>query len=117
MSSLHPALARQRNRKESILAGLDTGIYWAFEPNGNDIVHSLPFDPLKDRELRKRLFFANEAYVFSHTLEEQIGGQLRAGFTLREILEDTDDDTAFGENNIPTAILTRSVKQRGGAQS
>ena len=48
--------------------------------------------------------------MFSHTLEEQIGGQLRAGFVLRDILEDTDDSGKFAENYIPTAILTRSVK-------
>ena len=94
----------------TFLAGLDMGVFWAFEPDGNGIVHSLPYNPLKDRELRKQLFFENEAYVFSHTLEEQIGGQLRAGFVLKEILEDADDDGEFGKNNIPTSILTRSVK-------
>lgn len=41
------------------------------------LAHKLPFNPMNDRELRKKLFFENEAYVFSHTLEEQIGGQLR----------------------------------------
>ena len=96
----------------TFLAGLDTGIYWAFEPDGNGIIHSLPHNPMKDRDLRKELFFQNEAYVFSHTLEEQIGGQLRAGFVLKEILEDTHEGDKFGENNIPTSILTRSVKPK-----
>ena len=95
----------------TFLAGLDTGIVWAFEPDGGGLVHKLPFNPMKDRELRKELFLENEAYVFSHTLEEQIGGQLRAGFVLKEILEDVDDDGKLGEYNIPTSILTRAVKR------
>lgn len=93
----------------AFLAGLDTGILWAFEPGGV-LAHKLPFNPMKDRELRKKLFLENEAYVFSHTLEEQIGGQLRAGFALADILEDVDDDK-LGEYNIPTSILTRAVKR------
>ncbi len=94
----------------TFLAGLDTGILWAFESDGR-LMHKLPFNPMKDRELRKKLFLENEAYVFSHTLEEQIGGQLRAGFTLVDILEDVDDDDKLGEYNIPTSILTRAVKR------
>ena len=94
----------------TFLAGLDTGIVWAFDADGG-LAHKLPFNPMKDRELRKELFFENEAYVFSHTLEEQICGQLRAGFVLVDILEDVDDDDKLGEYNIPTSILTRAVKR------
>lgn len=94
----------------TFLAGLDTGILWAFEDDGR-LAYKLPFNPMKDRELRKKLFLENEAYVFSHTLEEQIGGQLRAGFTLMDILEDVDDDDKLGEYNIPTSILTRAMKR------
>lgn len=97
----------------TFLAGLDTGIIWAFEPDGSGISHSLPYNPNRDRELRKELFLHNKPYVFSHTLEDQIGGQLRAGFVLKEILEDADEDDKFGENNIPTSILTRSEKPCG----
>ena len=50
------------------------------------------------------------ALVFSHTLEEQIGGQLKAGFLLKDILEDTNEAGPFFEYNIPTFILTRAVK-------
>ena len=94
----------------TFLAGLDTGIIWALEPDG-ELSHKLPLNLMKDRELRKKLFLENEAYVFSHTLEDQIGGQLRAGFALVDILEDVDDDDRLGEYNIPTSILTRAVKR------
>ena len=45
---------------------------------------------------------------FSHTIEEQIGGQLKAGFILEDLYEDTDDD-GIGKY-IPNFIATRAVK-------
>ena len=59
---------------------------------------------------RKELFFENEAYVFSHTLEEQIGGQLEAGFTLLALYEDTNGTGRLHEMNIPTFLAMRSQK-------
>ncbi|GHN47241.1 hypothetical protein ME799_08470 [Lactobacillus delbrueckii] len=47
---------------------------------------------------------------FSHTLDEQIGGQLEAGFTLTNLYEDTNGEGRLHELNIPTFIATRSVK-------
>lgn len=92
------------------LAGLDTGIFWAFESDGNGLAHRLPFDPLEDEALRAELLREDMSLIFSHTLEEQIGGQLRAGFLLRELLEDTNEAGAFYDYNVPTFILTRAVK-------
>lgn len=47
---------------------------------------------------------------FSHTLEEQIGGQLKAGFTLTDLYEDTNGAGYLHEMNIPSFIATRAVK-------
>ena len=47
---------------------------------------------------------------FSHSLEEQIGGQLEAGFMLTDLYEDTNGEGRLHELNIPTFIATRSVK-------
>lgn len=92
------------------LAGLDTGVYWAFDEDGNGLLHRLPFNPLKEEALREELLRADMALVFSHTLEEQIGGQLRAGFVLCDLLEDTNGSGAFHDYNVPTFMLTRAVK-------
>ena len=94
----------------SFLAGLDTGIYWAFNEDGNGLAHRLPFDPLADDAIRQELIENDMALVFSHTLEEQIGGQLKAGFLLRELLEDTNEAGPFFDYNVPTFILTRATK-------
>ncbi|MBR3196570.1 MAG: class I SAM-dependent methyltransferase [Clostridia bacterium] len=94
----------------TFLAGLDTGIYWAFAQDGNGLIHRLPFNPLKDESLRRELEEEDMSLVFSHTMEEQIGGQLKAGFILRDLLEDTNEAGAFFDYNVPTFILTRAVK-------
>ena len=94
----------------TFLAGLDTGIYWAFREDGNGLVNRLPFNPLKNEEVRKRLLEEDMSFVFSHTLEEQIGGQLKVGFILKDLLEDTNEAGPFYEYNVPTFILTRATK-------
>ena len=94
----------------SFLAGLDTGVYWAFREDGTGLAHRLPFNPLKDEDVRRQLMEADMSLVFSHTLEEQIGGQLKAGFILRELLEDTNEAGPFYDYNVPTFMLTRATR-------
>lgn len=77
-----------------LLAGFDNGMNFLFDDIENEpliLRHKLPFDPLamSDEEFaRMRDNF--EGIQFSHSLEEQIGGQLEAGFTLRALYEDRD---------------------------
>ena len=52
----------------------------------------------------------NEGVQFSHTLEEQVGGRLAAGFRLTELYEDTNGSGRLHEMNIPCFIATRAVK-------
>lgn len=99
----------------TFLAGLDTGIYWAFWGEEAALCRRLPFNPLRDEELRRKLMEEDMSLVFSHTLEEQIGGQLRAGFILRDLLEDTNEAGPFYDYNVPTFILTRAIKPETGS--
>lgn len=48
---------------------------------------------------------------FSHSLEEQIGGQLEAGFRLLDLYEDTNGEGRLHDLGIPTFIAMRSVKE------
>jgi hypothetical protein len=52
----------------------------------------------------------DDGVEFSHTLEEQIGGQLEAGFILKEIYEDTNDEGRLHELNIPSFFATLAIK-------
>ena len=47
---------------------------------------------------------------FSHTLEEQIGGQLRAGFIIRDLYEDTNSSGNLHEKNIPSFVAVLAEK-------
>jgi len=47
---------------------------------------------------------------FSHTTEEQIGGQLKAGFILTDLFSDTNGEGRLHEMNIETYFATRALK-------
>lgn len=93
-----------------LIAGLDIGINFIFDENEKEIVNTLPFNPLKNPDQMRQLQEADDGVQFSHTLEEQIDGQLRVGFTLTNLYEDTNGSGNLHEHNIPTFIATRSVK-------
>ena len=58
---------------------------------------------------RDRYIQSGEPIEFSHTLDEQIGGQLEAGFVLTGLYEDSDPDVVVGRY-FPDIIATRAVK-------
>jgi SAM-dependent methyltransferase len=93
-----------------LLAGVDNGMNYVCDENDPlRIVNKLPYNPLKDPELYKKCVEESGGSLqFSHTLEEQIGGQLKAGFTLTDLYEDTDNCT-LGEY-VPLFIATRAEK-------
>lgn len=93
-----------------LLCGLDNGINFILDSTQTSIVNKLPFNPLKDEVLYERSVRNNEGIQFSHTAEEQIGGQLRAGFRLTDLYEDTDREGFLHDYNIPQYLATLSVK-------
>ena len=94
-----------------LLSGLDNGINFLFaDENKRDQLCTFPFDPVANPDQRAQLEAENGGMQFSHTLEEQIGGQLEAGFTLTHVYEDTDGEGVFHEHNIPTYWVTRAVR-------
>ena len=95
----------------SLLAGLDNGINFLFAgENDREIVNSLPFNPLKNPEQLRQLQEDDCGIQFSHSLDEQIGGQLRAGFRLKALYEDTNADGYLREHNVPCFLATWAVK-------
>lgn len=94
----------------AFLGGYDIGINYVFDENEERVVTSLPFNPLKDKALYDECVSTDSGIQFSHTIEEQIRGQLRAGFCLSDIYEDTNGVGNLHEHNIPSFVATRSVK-------
>lgn len=93
-----------------LMAGLDNGINFLFDEDEKEIKYKLPFNPLKDEYLLKKLMQNNDGIQFSHTAEEQIRGQLKAGFKLIDIYEDTNGYGLLHQYNIATFWATLSKK-------
>ena len=94
-----------------LLAGLDNGINFIFDDEEEKLMNKLPFNPLKDKELYEKSLKNDWGIQFSHTIEEQIGGQLQAGFILTDIFEDINGQGRLHDFNVPTFYATRAVKK------
>jgi hypothetical protein len=101
-----------------LLAGFMNPFVYLFEDDAEDqadlvVRHALPFaDVDRPPEELQRLIARDHTVEFSHSLETQIGGQLKAGFVLTHLFEDTDRGT--GETGrsryFPTSVATRALK-------
>ena len=111
IDSLFKEIYRVLKPNGIFIAGLENEIYWTTNPRTHKMQYSLPINPLKDKKLAKRLRKKEFAFQFSHTTSEQLNGQLKAGFIIKEVYEDTEDGF-FSEHNIPTFLATLSVKQK-----
>lgn len=61
-----------------------------------EIKHPLPYNSCHEEQ--KGLEITTEGgYQFSHTLDTQIGGQLRAGFLLKDFYEDNEEDNRLSK--------------------
>ena len=92
------------------LGGYDIGINYVFDLDESRLENRLPYNPLKDETLYQESLRLNEGIQFSHTLEEQIGGQLEAGFRLTHLYEDTNGSGPLHDHGVPTFIATRCIK-------
>ena len=100
----------------SLLAGFTNPALYIFDLNKMDagelvVQHSLPYSDiacLSESDL-KDLISKELPLEFSHTLEEQIGGQIAAGFALTGFYEDADPETLLSRY-LPTYIATRAEK-------
>lgn len=93
-----------------LISGTDHIINYIVDENEREIINSLPFDPVANEEHRRQLERDDSGMQFSHTIEEQINGQLEAGFILRCLYEDTNGEGRLHEMNIPTFLAMLSVK-------
>lgn len=110
VKSIWKECARILKKGGILLSGLDIGINYIFDEEEKYIINTLPFNPLKNPEHRRQMEEGDYGIQFSHSLEEQIGGQLEAGLSLTHLYEDTNGEGNLHDHNIPTYIATRSIK-------
>ncbi len=109
---------RVLRRGGALIAGMTNPIVYIFDWDMLDrgtleVKHSLPYSDLKSLsdEEKKRFIEQGEPFEFSHTLEEQIGGQLEAGFLLAGFYEDAESpEEMILAGYMPTFFATRAIK-------
>ena len=94
----------------TLLSGVDHYINYIVDNEEREIINRLPFDPVANADQRAQLEADDAGMQFSHTLEEQITGQLEAGFLLLDLYEDTNGEGRLHELNIPTFLAMRAWK-------
>jgi SAM-dependent methyltransferase len=99
-----------------LLAGFTNPVLFVFDDAESEqgrlvARHKIPYSDvtsLTEAE-RRRYTDKNEPLVYGHTLEDQIGGQLNAGFVLTGMYEDVNPEHPLAKL-LPTSIATRAAK-------
>ena len=86
------------------LAALDAGEFV--------VRHRIPYSTLDLPDAERRQAYADGPIEYSHSLTEQIGGQLAAGFTLTHLVEAPHHAEATARY-MPGYIATRGIRPRG----
>jgi SAM-dependent methyltransferase len=101
-----------------LLAGFTNPVEYLFDAaayaRGELVVrHAIPYSDVTDAtpEERAQREAAGEPLSFGHTLEDQVGGQLDAGFVLTAMFEDRWAESLLGRL-MATFIATRAVRPR-----
>jgi SAM-dependent methyltransferase len=94
-----------------LLTGFDTIINFIVDGDEREIVWSMPFDPLDNPAQRAFLEEDDAGLQFGHSLDEMLGGLLRAGFSIEDLYEDTNGEGRLHEMRIPTYLAVRAVKR------
>ena len=99
-----------------LLAGFVNPLFYVFdyEKMNNEVYEPKYTLPYSDKEQLDASQLAtmienSEALEFGHTLESQIDGQLKAGFVLSALYEDTFPGMALSKY-LPLMMATRAVK-------
>jgi ubiquinone/menaquinone biosynthesis C-methylase UbiE len=101
----------------ALLAGFLNHVVYVFDLELADdtgevrVRYSLPYSDATSRteEELGRQMERREPLEFSHTLEEQIGGQIEAGFVISGFYEDRHRDDPIAAH-MPTFVATRAIK-------
>jgi SAM-dependent methyltransferase len=101
----------------ALLAGFMNPVHYIFNFDLMDnqgqleVRYSIPYSDLTslDEERRQKYLAEGAPLEFGHSLDDQIGGQLAAGFWLAGFYEDNDPELLLSKY-IPSYIATRAIK-------
>ena len=103
----------------TLLSGFTNPVLYIFDFDLMDekgifeVKHAIPYSDLTSISEEKRQEYIDEGWPleFGHTLEDQIGGQIEAGFVITGFYEDIFPGEPIADL-IPTFAATRAVKQQ-----
>ncbi|MBN1150464.1 class I SAM-dependent methyltransferase [candidate division WOR-3 bacterium] len=108
---------RVLKRNGILLSGFANPLVYLFdsekmEQDVLEVKHKIPYSSAQELtdEEKKIYFEKGYALEFSHTLDDQIGGQIKAGFVVNGFYEDYHNEGILSKF-IPSYIATRAVKQ------
>ena len=117
IESLWEECARVIKSDGVLMVGFIKEEMFMFEPDyqNEDFLisrHTLPFNPLTDlsEEELKQKCDEHRPIAFSHTLTEQIGGIIKAGFTITDIYEDCDG-YGLHDKYMNSYVAIRAIKK------
>ncbi len=95
-----------------LMTGLINPIIFQLDDESLKLLYKQPFSDLHSlpKEELEKLKSENEPLVFGHSLSDQIGGQLDAGFKITAMFEDIWDVENKMNEFMPSFIGTRAVK-------
>ena len=98
----------------TMLAGFVNPVLYIFdyekaEQGLVEVKYKLPYADADHPEIADKLIAEGDALEYSHTLTEQLGGQMDAGFHIIDMYEDYQQHTAVSDYT-PTYIATRALK-------
>ena len=98
----------------TMLSGFMNPVFYIFdwekaEQGVMEVKHKLPYADSEHPEVAAKLIAEGNALEYSHTLTDQLGGQMDAGFHVIGLYEDQHSGSAVSEYT-PTYIATRALK-------
>ena len=95
-----------------LMTGLINPISFQLDHESLKLIYKQPFSDLHSLSMEEleALKKENEPLVFGHSLTDQIGGQLDAGFTITTMFEDIWDVENKMNDFFPSFLATRAIK-------
>lgn len=95
-----------------LMTGFHNPVTMQFEEDTLNFSYKQPFSDIRSlpKEKLDKFIENNEALIFGHSLSDQIGGQLAAGFMLTSMFEDGWGGSNVLDEWLPGFIATRAIK-------
>jgi len=102
-----------------LLSGFMNPVFFLFDPDEAKktkelkVKYKLPYSDIEHLDKKRKQDLINQkiAFEYGHALDDQIGGQIKAGFVITGFYEDWWDDEATLVNKYsPTFIATKATK-------